>query len=400
MKWTTEQATALDAVAAWFKTGDQPYFRLDGYAGSGKTTLAKHFAESCGKRVYFGAFTGKAASVLRKKGCSNATTIHSLIYKPTGGNMSRRLEELEGLITAELADKPCDMKKVAQWRLELDDAKTKNRSGFSLQSDPEIKNAEVVIVDESSMIDVRMARDLLSFRVPIIFLGDPGQLPPVNGKSFLAANKPTFFLEEIHRQAAESPIIQLATEYRQGIEPVARETDGVIIRPKAQLDWSVLANAGQVICGKNKTRRSINKRLRKMRGFDNIFPEPDDKLICLNNNHELGLLNGVAATANARGTLKGKRLELSLSYEDSSMTLDVDPGYFEETYGERTMFPRRESVEHFDYGYAITGHKSQGSQWPSVVICDDRLQAHDGSFRKKWLYTVATRAEENLIVYT
>src|ERR1700704_3832073 len=84
--FSPQQDAALQAVAAWLKArpgrGSTPaVFRLFGYAGTGKTTLAKHLAEGVEGKVLFAAFTGKAALVMRRKGCQNASTIHSLIYR-------------------------------------------------------------------------------------------------------------------------------------------------------------------------------------------------------------------------------------------------------------------------------------------------------------------------------
>src|SRR5215472_2445378 len=85
--FSPQQDLALRAVADWLKArsgqgGTPPLFRLFGYAGTGKTTLAKHIAEGVDGKVLFAAFTGKAALVMRRKGCSSASTIHSLIYRP------------------------------------------------------------------------------------------------------------------------------------------------------------------------------------------------------------------------------------------------------------------------------------------------------------------------------
>jgi len=84
MEFSSEQEQALSAVSRWVGQADTPIFRLFGYAGTGKTTLARHLAEGVDGDVLFAAFTGKAAQVLRSKGASKASTIHSLIYRPRG----------------------------------------------------------------------------------------------------------------------------------------------------------------------------------------------------------------------------------------------------------------------------------------------------------------------------
>jgi ATP-dependent exoDNAse (exonuclease V) alpha subunit len=92
-------------------------------------------------------------------------------------------------------------------------------------------------------------------------------------------------------------------------------------------------------------------------------------------------------------------VRLTVDYEGDVKHVFADPGHFEETYGERTHFPRREAVEHFAYGYCVTGHKAQGSQWDNVVICDDKMRLADTGMRKKWLYTTITRAAKKLTLY-
>jgi exodeoxyribonuclease-5 len=139
--WSPQQENALSAVAAWLKRGEPQLFRLFGYAGTGKTTLARHIAEGVEGEVAFGAFTGKAASVLRAKGCHEASTIHSMIYR------TRESDEGGPLFAI-------------------------NRSGPASQAD-------LIVIDECSMVDEELGRDLLSFGKPVLVLGDPAQLPPV-----------------------------------------------------------------------------------------------------------------------------------------------------------------------------------------------------------------------------
>src|SRR5215207_5525113 len=178
MAWSPQQDEALVAVAAWLKRGEPQLFRLFGYAGTGKTTLAKHIAEGVEGEVAFGAFTGKAASVLRAKGCSEASTIHSMIYR------TRESEEGGPHFVI-------------------------NRAGPASQAD-------LIIIDECSMVDEELGRDLLSFKKPVLVLGDPAQLPPVKGGGFFTEAEPDVMLTEVHRQAADDPIVRMAMTIREG----------------------------------------------------------------------------------------------------------------------------------------------------------------------------------------
>src|SRR5688572_1511980 len=182
-----QQDAALLAVSRWLKTGRPQVFRLFGYAGTGKTTLARRIADDAGGEVLFAAFTGKAAQVMRNKGCRNARTIHSLIYRPRGEKPEKETGELQ--------------------------------PAFALNRTSEVRKAKLVIIDECSMVDEKLGRDLLSFGTPILVLGDPGQLPPVKagegGGGYFTEAEPDVMLTEIHRQARENPIIALAQTVRE-----------------------------------------------------------------------------------------------------------------------------------------------------------------------------------------
>jgi len=402
MQWSPDQDRALREIDAWLKRGDAPRFSLGGYAGTGKTTLAKHIAANHGGEVRFAAFTGKAASVLRAKGCAGATTIHKLIYQPKGSVGESEVEELQHLIQAEaLKDQPDEMN-LHTWRRELEKKTAELSAVFERKQESEIHEADLVIIDESSMVDRRMGMDLESYGVPVLYLGDPGQLPPVKGKPHLGPNDYDFVLEEIHRQAADSPIIWLANEIRNGRSIKFGEFgDGLVkILRKSEWDMELVTGADQVITGMNASRFKLTRAMRNFIGFTQVFPLAGDKLICRKNDHEKGLLNGVTCKSLAEGNKRGNIIYLDVEYDGRTMRGNIcDPGYFQEHYGERTHFPKGDGIAHFDYGYAITGHKSQGSQWNHVVVADDLMRQDDRSQRQKWLYTVITRAEERLTYY-
>src|SRR5262249_16186601 len=256
--FTPHQDAALVAAANWLKTarGHASIFRLFGYAGTGKTTLAKHIAEGVDGKVLFAAFTGKAACVMRSKGCRGASTIHSLIYTP--------LESKE------------------------------EQPSFELWQQAPASNAKLIIIDECSMVDAELGRDLVSFGVPLLVLGDPAQLPPIQGGGFFTDAKPDAMLTEVHRQAQDDPIVRLSMDIRAG-KPLAEGQYGEtqVVRRSA-LDPKRVLGADQVLVGRNATRRAYNARLRERRGFAEALPMAGDKLVCLRNNRRKGLFNGGA----------------------------------------------------------------------------------------------------------
>ena len=265
MKFSPQQDQALVEVNRWLKAGDRQIFRLFGYAGTGKTTLARHLAEGVDGDVLFAAFTGKAAQVLRSRGASKASTIHSLIYRPKG----------EDLIEDE------------------ETGKTEVLPMFSLNRQSPLSKASLIVIDECSMVDEELGRDLLSFGVPVLVLGDPGQLPPVSGAGFFTEHEPDILLEEIHRQALDNPIVELARQARMG-DPimVGDYGDRAKVIRKSSVTSDLVLEADQVLVGTNRTRRRYNERLRQLKGFEGPLPASGDKLVCLRNDNAKGLLNG------------------------------------------------------------------------------------------------------------
>jgi exodeoxyribonuclease-5 len=361
MIWQPQQEAALKAVSEWLKRGEPQIFRLFGYAGTGKTMLAKKIAENAAGEVCFAAFTGKAALVMRSRGCNNASTIHSLIYLPR-------------------------------------DTETEEPS-FVLNADSEVNRASLVIIDECSMVDAALGRDLLSFGKPVLVLGDPGQLPPVTGGGFFTGAAPDVMLTEVHRQAAGNPIIKLSMLVREGKELSPGTYGGSRVIKRSEIHSSMVTSAGQILVGLNRTRRAYNQRMRELLGYQGALPEAGDKLVCLRNNHPKGLLNGGLWLAKTAAQLRKKKLTLTVVPEDEParkpLRIRVPPEFFQGL--EETLSPqmRRDSDE-FDYGYTLTVHKAQGSQWEDVILFDESFAFRE--HRNRWLYTGITRASERLTI--
>ena len=388
MQLTQDQQDALEGVRAWHESGRSNFY-VAGYAGTGKTELAKIFAR--GKDTIYMAFTGKAASVLNARGCEPARTIHSAIYKPSGSSKKRE-DELREILEKEPDNFDA--------QIELDELMKNPGTSWRLNRESDVKNCDLVVVDECSMVSKRLGDDLTSFRTPVLWLGDPGQLPPVHGKPFVS-RPPNHLLEQIHRQAAGSGIVQAATLIRKGehlaYQPYGADFEYVY---KGKFDWDVVMDADQVIVGKNATRHRMIRNIRARQGPKDWMPVVGDKMIVLKNDYELGIFNGVtcecaAVTATGEGTL-----EITLKYEGVEKDVEVDMRFFQETYGGQAPLVRgRDDLQHVGFGHAITGHKSQGSQWGSVVVCDDQMQMSNVEFRRRWLYTTITRAMNRCVVY-
>lgn len=398
MDWSPEQDRALKKIENWwrFEKDRQQVFRLFGFAGTGKTTLAQEIERMLGIQMVFATFTGKAAQVLRSKGCENATTIHSLIYQVKEKSRTR-LDELEQALLEAAAEG--SVRRVEELKVEIkNEKKNLSNPSFSLGIGSAIHGADAICIDEVSMVDTAMGVDLLSFRKPIIVLGDPAQLPPIMGGGYFTENcTPDVMLTEIHRQARDNPIIHLATRVRQGDRldfgtygqsKIVRGTD--LERGEALL-------YDQVLVGKNVTRRRMNNKFRDAKGFVGMFPQPGEKLIGLRNNHDKGLLNGSMWECVEALPSESEHFLISVSSLDGSgLKIDTSAHKFPFT-GEECLLPwwERKEADEFDHGYAITVHKSQGSQYSSVMLLDEWFKADS---RKEWLYTAITRAADRITI--
>lgn len=397
-----DQAKAIEKFKLWHAGKDPRFFSLIGPAGTGKTTIAKYLAASVSGTVHFMAFTGKAALVMQQAGCVGASTIHKMIYQPQERS---RVRLLELRARAEHFPKDGDPRELDnildQLRIEETTAASPS---FKLKSDSPLRYAALCIIDECSMIDEAIGTDLLSFGVPILALGDPGQLPPVFGQGYFTKPKPSHLLTEIHRQAKDSPIIQLATTVRTGgslkvgkygtCEVIAKDKTP---EAKARVQELVM-EADQIIVGRNKTRQNINRRTREVLGYPPGIPVPGDKLICLRNNHDLGILNGSLWEVESIDVFTEDTCQLTLNpYQTNgvSVTCTAHMHHFQRRIKELDYWDRRDAEE-FDFGYAITCHKSQGSQWDNVLIIDESSCFKDNA--SKHLYTAITRAVHTVTV--
>jgi len=386
--WSPQQLTALEKVGEWMRTGSKPFFYLAGYAGTGKTTLAKHFAEGVDGWVAYASFTGKAASVMRDKGCEDATTIHRLIYAPNSKGTGR-LKALQ----LELQKAGTDAEKAAlriRIQTEIEHLKAPN---FRLNDEADVRSAALIIIDECSMVNGQMADDLLSFKVPVLVLGDPAQLPPVGGAGFFTGGEPDFMLTEVHRQARESGILRLATDIRLGKPIEYCDWGDAVVMARGDLNPDDVPGYDQVIVGRNKTRHATNRRVRELIGRTSDMPQLGDRLVCLRNNHDLGLLNGEIYTAGADARLFGDDT-LQLFIEDGAAPQSIEAWQAPFRGEKLERWDSSGDTQEFTYGYVLTCHKSQGSQFPSVIVFDESRYFRADAGR--WLYTAVTRASERL----
>ena len=391
----------MDLAKAWFKSKSDPVFKIFGFAGTGKTTIAKEFEKSVNGWAQYASFTGKAAHVMKGAGCYNACTIHSLIYKPLGDDQDETVIALE-LKIKEATESGNETLAIALEK-DLRRISEGDRPSFTLNPESRLLGTnekpapKLLVVDEVSMVDEYMAKDLLSFGVPILVLGDPGQLPPIRGQGYFSED-PDYTLREIHRQAGDSKILTLATQARLGQElDIENDADVRILR-RRDLGRDALYDADQILVGKNATRHDYNARYRVGKwGNDwTEAPLPGDRVICRRNNHDRGLFNGSQWEVIKCEHLSPFHYLMDIANEDA--VLKEVPVHKCKLQGEEVVgsWGRKKAAEEFEFAYAITVHVSQGSQFDSVVLFDESHIFRDNA--RKWLYTGITRAAKKLTV--
>ena len=397
---TSDQKNSDSLIKDWYYNSTRQVFVLAGYAGTGKSTLLKYsITETLGlipdQSVAFVTSTGKAATVLIRQGIS-ATTLHRLIYQ----SITQETEiEVNGK------------------KIKIEKLSFKRRENIE-------KSIKLIVLDEASMVSDDVMYDLLQFGVKMIICGDNAQLPPVEGLNTYL-KEPDFTLRQIVRQQLDNPIIKLSQMAREGIYiPYGRYGDSVSVLNKrfftGEKRRHCLTTADQIICGINKTRTAINNEIRSMlnRG---PFPESGDKLICTLNNWEqfidsdfrFNLVNGIIGTVynpfyDSSTGIGFMQFKVDFLDELCPEALPFDTGIFTDgryiykhgdyfaSYDEDGEPSGAYTLNRFEYGYCISCHKAQGSEFDNTVIFDESYAFKED--RNRWLYTAITRTKKKLLL--
>ena len=386
---TKGQEEGLKIALDRYKT-KEPYTVIAGYAGVGKSFLVSIIISALNipqEEVAYIAYTGKAALVLSNKGCPNATTAHKLLYKsillPDGKYMHVPLEQLE-------------------------------------------KYYKVIVVDEVSMLPQDMWQLLLSHKIHVIALGDPGQLDPISGTNDILSH-PHIFLTEIMRQSLDNEIINLSMQIREGKPLENFKGKDIQILPKSSLNQGMLLWADQILVATNNKRQQINRAVKECLGKNPDMPEDGDKIICTRNCWDIIGSEGNPLVNGSIGTISNgyKDYFIPPKYiydqhidifscifkaETGDTYNNINCDYYLLQKGKTRMTDRiKYSLlknkrtkfmlpQEFEYGYAITVNKSQGSEWDKILILEEDRFPFSKQERIKWLYTAATRAAKKLVI--
>ncbi len=400
------QLEGMRKILEWYKGWldghhNNQIFFLTGFAGTGKTSLARAAADCCTRSVAFIAPTGKAASRLRQKGCPDAKTMHNLVYRPVG-------EDDEG--------KPI----------------------FEQKEIKEDEFPDLIVLDEASMVNEYDMNTITKHGIPVLALGDLGQIPPVNGKQALTDADVNHNLIEILRQEAESNIIRASIYARNGQWPLpSREYKDVKVvrgkRPNIEELINHCDDDSQIICSYNRTRADVTQEIREYFGYKQILPQPGEKVMCWYNQHDFDFMNGeqgILLHFEDIWTYRKGQGRKQVSFADVQA---YNPGRMVDSVGEEKQryeigdtfiavlrslttgkeqrvifnpdsFNRDEDISKaakkgaggFDFGYVCTVHKAQGSEWKRVLLIDQPMRGNI----EKMAYTAVTRASEHLTIYS
>ena len=382
-------------------SNDQFEITIGGYAGTGKTYLISELRKSIKSilpyaRIAFATFTGKASSVLKSKLLNNncffrtdyCGTIHGLIYAPKFSY-----------------DKLSNKMVIIEWVKLVD-----------LEYD-------IIIIDEASMVSREIYEDLKSYGIPIIFVGDHGQLPPISATAFNLMDNLTYSLSTIKRQALDNPIIKLSMDIRNGKEiPFGFFDDNN--KSVFKIKWKtkdcnrIFENVDfknqdvLTLCAFNKTRVAVNKIIRKLLDFNRDEPYPGERIICLRNNHTSKIMNGQLATVLFLKYAYKNFYNITLQmdgFDDPYNGLVYNKSFNVENYGDIFEIIKSKSfissvkktgynqADFFDFGYVTTVHKSQGSEYDKIILFQE-MGYWDTDYKKRWLYSAVTRAKNKLMI--
>lgn len=384
---TDEQQALVKACYSWFYNDTDLVFEYAGGPGTGKSFVMNFIIDYLGisrSQIAPMAFTGAAAVNMRTKGLLNAGTIHSWIYHTT---VTQKLDSSGNYVMDEYFNRP---KETLDFIPKL-----------------KLKHIKLIIIDEGYMVPIEMKKDIEKFGIKILVAGDWNQLPPVNSSpAYLTDPNNVFLLTKTMRQAEGSNIVRLAYNVLNGY-PISNGYYGdVLVINEDELTYQMIVSSNIVICSKNSTREYYNNKIRKLYGFSGKTPQYGERVICRSNNKDeivddINLANGLIGTVvnypDVSG-FDGKTFSMQFLPDLLSHPFDIRVSYkyFTAPYQQRDAIKNDRYLEgeKFEFGYAITAHLSQGSQFDNVIVIDEPMF---GNINNRLSYVAITRAKKRLI---
>ena len=419
MTLSKDQLEAKQTILDWIHSPRRSsYLTLGGYAGTGKTSLIADVRKSLPRkwRVAFAAYTGKASGVMKNK-LLDANAVNEYDYIST----------IHGLCYH---------------------VRTDPDTGLNIFERKYHLDYNLIIVDEASMVNQELFHDLRRYGIPILFVGDHGQLPPISSDDFNLMTDPVIKLEEVHRFGSNTALLDISVMAREGTRIPFKKFDDKVAKVNENdpmVNDFILNRLGDFsdgvcLCGTNNTRADVNQLIRLNYGvisdIDDKVPRVGDRVVCLRNNRAYvePIYNGMLGKIESISDISGSGCDalndawnISVSVDDGFVYRGMaNKHHFGElkystdgkefvTLGELMKMKSKLTIKErklmrgklakrklysdaFDVGYCLTAHKSQGSEWGNVMLFEETSGYWDEDYRRKWLYTAVTRSNNRLLI--
>lgn len=383
---TDEQQSLIKDCYNWFYNENNLVFEYTGGPGTGKSFVLNFIINYLGinrEQIAPMAYTGAAAVNMRTKGLLNAGTIHSWIYHTS---ITQKHDEFGEVIIDDYFNRP---KEILDFIPKI-----------------KLKNIKLIIIDEAYMVPFEMKKDIESFGIKILACGDYNQLPPINSKPAYLTGNNVRVLTKIMRQSENSYIIKLAYSALNGYSISNGYYGDVLVINENELTDQMILSSDIVLCSKNSTREYYNNKIRNLLGFRGKTPEYGERIICRSNNKfevvdNINLANGLIGTVVNSPDVSGfdgKTFRLSFKPDLLNKSFDIRASYkyFIAPHQQREVLKNDRYLEgeKFEFGYSITTHLSQGSEFNNVIVIDEPMR---GDFNNRLSYVAITRAKQQLI---
>lgn len=380
------QQQIVDEAVRFHKSSSEQVFQFEGPAGTGKSVVLNAIAERLGmqsNRIAPMSYTGQAATVMRLKGFPNSKTVHSWLYEP-----------VETYLTDKFGNIVYD--------------NYLNRPITTIEFVPKILNdIDIMFIDEGGTTPFSMKSVIEEKNKKIIVAGDLGQLPPVNDKPAYLVDGEIHHLTEIMRQKTNSNILYLADRARHGLPINCGFYGDVLVIEEDDLSDDMILHSDIVVCGTNKTRDYLNKKVRSLLGIRTDIPMQGERVICRKNNWKvecdgINLTNGLSGIVMNSPGIDG--------FDGKTFKIDFKPnlinGYFNNLRAdydyliapwERKKLLKKSKYsqgDKFEFAYAITTHLSQGAQFANGIYISEFLNK---DIQNNLDYTGITRFSNSLI---
>lgn len=382
------------AVENYYKKYEQ-VFQFAGLPGCGKSVVLNEIINRLGLdpvvEVAAMSYIGSASLVMRMKGLLNAKTAHSWLYNVKPVELR---DEYGKVLMDELLNVPIMIPKFTP-----------------VESLPE--DIKLIAFDEGYSAPLSMRPQIERFGLPIITCGDPNQLPPVNDKPAFLTEGNIYYLTQRMRQLDATDINDITDRILQGKPLMYGYHGNSLIIDHKDITDDLLMWADVIICGKNSTRDAINTRIRNILGYNTKLPRYDEKIVCRKNNWlestkfdngaDVCLVNGLmgrVTNAPDVSSFDGKLFSLDFKPDlcQNVCFTNIRTNYKHMISDNKTRLSirnnRYETGNMFEYGYAITSHVAQGSEWDKVLYIEEYVHP---SIQRALNIVGASRARKQLV---